>query len=235
MKINDDLFVLALPIQRDGRTDSLNLSLILDAALGPTLVDAGLPSQIGAIGEALAEAGVQVNDLARIIVTHQDIDHIGSLHDLVQASGARVLASGVEAPTIDGTAPPRFMLPEVLAVHPQLRAVAERFRPTVVDERLSDGDRLDLAGGVRVIFTPGHSPGHICLYLERSKALIAGDALTASDGRLQGPNQSATPDLAQAAQSVRRLAELDVQAIVCYHGGVVRDDANGQLTRVAGQ
>jgi hypothetical protein len=37
----------------------------------------------------------------------------------------------------------------------------------------------------------------------------------------------------EAARSVRRLAELDVQAIVCYHGGVVGDDANGQLRRVA--
>ncbi len=45
--------------------------------------------------------------------------------------------------------------------------------------RLADGQRLDLAGGVRVIFTPGHTPGHIALYLERSRTLIAGDALRA--------------------------------------------------------
>jgi glyoxylase-like metal-dependent hydrolase (beta-lactamase superfamily II) len=86
---------------------------------------------------------------------------------------------------------------------------------------------------VRVILTPGHTPGHICLYLERSRTLVAGDALTASEGRLQGPNASATQDMPTACQSVRKLADLDLQAIVCYHGGVVRDDANAQIRRVA--
>jgi len=233
MKLDDSVYVLALPLVREGQTVFFNLSLILDAAHGPTLVDTGLPGQQDAIATALAEAGVRVQDLKRIILTHQDIDHVGSLYDLVQASGARVLAHATEVPFIDGTQPPRFARPEVLAQRPELRAVAERFQPTPVDEALQDGTRLDLAGGVRVIFTPGHTPGHCCLYVERSKTLIAGDALTADEGRLQGPNVGATPDMPAASQSVRKLAELDVQSIVCYHGGVVQDDASGQLRRVA--
>ena len=83
--------------------------------------------------------------------------------------------------------------------------------------------------------TPGHTVGHLCLYLERSRTIIAGDALTAEDGRLQGPNPTATGDMPTAARSVARLAELDVDAIVCYHGGVVVDDAGGQLRRVAAE
>lgn len=233
MKLNDALYVLALPMERDGQTQFLNLSLIVDATHGSTLVDTGLPGQYDAIAAALAEAGLRVPDLRRIILTHQDIDHVGSLHDLVRASGARVLAHATEAPMIDGSVPPRYATPEALARHPQLRAVAERFQPTPVDELLQDGTRLDLAGGVRVIFTPGHTPGHICLYHERSRTLIAGDALTADDRRLMGPNVGATPDMPMAVQSVRKLAELDVDTIVCYHGGVVREDAGGQLRRVA--
>jgi glyoxylase-like metal-dependent hydrolase (beta-lactamase superfamily II) len=111
--------------------------------------------------------------------------------------------------------------------------VVERFRPTPVDEVLRDGARLEVAGGVRVIFTPGHTPGHICLYLERSGTLVAGDALTGSEGRLLGPNLGATQDVETATASVRKLATLDVRAIVCYHGGVVDDDAGGQLRRLA--
>lgn len=233
MKLNDDVYVLPLPLVRDNQTHFFNLSLILDATHGPTLVDTGLPGQTDAIAAALSEAAIQIADLRRIILTHQDIDHVGTLHDLVQASGARVLAHEVEIPTIDGTVPPRFARPELLADHPELRAVAERFQPTPVDEPLQDGTRLDLAGGVRAVFTPGHTPGHMCLYLERGKTLIAGDALTASDGQLMGPNQGATPDMPTASQSVRKLAELDVRAIICYHGGVVAEDANGQLRRVA--
>lgn len=232
-RVNDDVYVLPLSIIRDGQTLTFNPSLILDPVHGPTLVDAGLPGQMETIAAALAEAKVQVRDLKRIVLTHQDIDHIGSLHDLVEASGARVLAHEREAPFIDGTEQPRFARPEMLAAQPMLRPIVERMRPTPVDERLRDGARLDLAGGVRAVFTPGHTPGHMCLYLERSRTLIAGDALTASDGRLAGPNPGATQDMPTASRSVRTLAELDVEAIVCYHGGVLRDDASGQLRRVA--
>jgi glyoxylase-like metal-dependent hydrolase (beta-lactamase superfamily II) len=233
MQLNDDVYVLPLPIVRDGQINFFNVSLIVDQGHGPTLVDTGLPGQNDAIAAALAEAGLSVSDLKRIILTHQDIDHVGTLHELAQASGAQVLAHEVEVPAIDGTTPPRFARPEVLALRPELRAVAERFKPTPVDQPLQDGARLDLAGGVRVVFTPGHTPGHMCLYLERSKTLIAGDALTAGDGQLRGPNEGATQDMRTASRSVQKLAELDVQTIVCYHGGVVQEDASGQLRRVA--
>jgi glyoxylase-like metal-dependent hydrolase (beta-lactamase superfamily II) len=233
MRVNADLYVLPLPLPRSGPPFPLNVCLIIDADGGPTLVDTGLPGQLGEIAAALAEAGLAVGDLRRIILTHQDYDHIGSLHDLVAVSGAEVLAHSVEAPAIDGRALPRFATPEALASRPELGAAAEAFRPTPIDRELQDGDRLDLAGGVRVVFTPGHTPGHSSLYLERSKALISGDALTAADGRLQGPNPAATEDMALAAASIRRLAELDVTTIVCYHGGIVDDDAGGQLRRVA--
>jgi glyoxylase-like metal-dependent hydrolase (beta-lactamase superfamily II) len=233
VQLNDDVYVLALPMVREGRPFPLNLTLVVDAANGPTLIDTGLPGQQDAIGTALAEAGVQVQDLKRIVLTHQDIDHVGALNSLVQASGARVLAHDLETPFIDGSEVPRFATPEVLARQPQLRQAVERFQPTPVDEALRDGARLDVAGGVRVISTPGHTVGHVCLYLERSRTLVAGDALTAAEGRLLGPNPNATQDLPTAGASVRKLAELDPQTIVCYHGGVVDDDASGQLRRLA--
>lgn len=233
MKLNDDLYVLALAVQMGDQPSQLNLSLILDATHGPTLVDTGLPGQLEVIAGALAEADVQVHDIKRIILTHQDIDHVGSLHDLVRATGAQVMAHATEIPAIDGTVQPRFATPELLEQRPALRAIVERFQPTPVDTALQNGTRLDLAGGVRVIATPGHTPGHISLYLERTGTLISGDALTASEGQLMGPNEGATPDMAAAGQSVGKLAELDVRAVVCYHGGAVQADAHEQLRRVA--
>jgi glyoxylase-like metal-dependent hydrolase (beta-lactamase superfamily II) len=233
MRLNDDVYVLVLPFMRDGQPFPINLALVMDAEHGPTLVDTGLPGQEDAIAGALAEAGVLVQDVRRIVLTHQDIDHVGSLHGLVEASGARVLAGEVEAPFIDGTELARFATPEVVATRPELRQVMERFQWTPVDEALPDGARLDVAGGLRAIFTPGHTRGHMCVYAERTGTLIAGDALTAADGRLLGPSAAGTRDMPAARASVGRLAELDVRAIVCYHGGVVVDDAGAQLRRLA--
>jgi len=232
VQLNDDVSILPLSIVREGQTFTYNVSLILDPVNGPALVDTGLPGQLDQIADGLAESGVAVADLTRVILTHQDIDHVGSLRDVVQASGARVVAHEVEAPFIDGSDVPRFKRPAVLESRPEMRPIVERILPTPVDERVQDGSRLDLAGGVRFVFTPGHTVGHMCLYLERTRTVIAGDALIASEGRLAGPSAAATDDMETAARSVRKLAELDVDAIVCYHGGVVRDDANGQLRRV---
>src|SRR5215213_2556442 len=151
---------------------------------------------------------------------------------LVRQSGARVLAHPADAPHIDGSLRLLKPSPEMLEQRPQMREALERLEPVGIDEHLEDGDRLDLAGGTRVIFTPGHTPGHLCLYLERSKVLVAGDALTAEGGHLNGPNPSMTLEMRPAMQSIRRLAELEIDTIVCYHGGVVGEDANGQLRRV---
>jgi glyoxylase-like metal-dependent hydrolase (beta-lactamase superfamily II) len=232
MRIADGVYVLPIP-RGSGETEGfLNLTLILDDENGHTLVDTGLPGQAEAIDAALGEADIGVRDLGRIILTHQDLDHVGSGAALVRQSGARVLAHPADAPYIEGDLRPLKFTPEILERRPQMREVLKRLEPVRVDEHPEDGERLDLADGIRVLFTPGHTPGHVSLYLEQPKVLVAGDALTAKDGYLNGPNPSMTLDVREAARSVSRLAELDVQTIVCYHGGVVGEDANGQLRRI---
>ncbi|WP_264778222.1 MBL fold metallo-hydrolase [Deinococcus aetherius] len=242
MRVNDDLAVLPLETTLMGGPTTLHLALILDPEQGHTLVDSGVPGQLGATLAALAEVGVGVRDLRRVILTHQDLDHIGSLADVVRASGAEVLAHEVEAPYIEGRLPPAKMPPPevreamLASMPPRMRELFERgAEPVPVTRRLHDGERLDLAGGVRVVFTPGHTPGHLSLYLEKSRTLISGDALVARDGQLAGPIERATPDMRAARASVRKLAELDVQTILCYHGGLVTRDAGEQLRRLADQ
>jgi glyoxylase-like metal-dependent hydrolase (beta-lactamase superfamily II) len=235
VKVTDDLCVLPVSIELPGRTMVMNMSLILDAEHGPTLVDAGMPGEENSVQMALAEHGFSLTDLKRIIVTHQDVDHIGALSAIKAISGATVYAHPIEAPYIEGkTKLVKYPTDEALAQNPRMQELFGRLQYTEVDELVEDGDRLDLAGGVHVIYTPGHAPGHICLFLERSKALITGDALTATDGQLNGPNPGATPDMTQAIESVKKLAEIDeIRAIVAYHGGLVTDDPLGQLRRLA--
>src|SRR5215213_750842 len=202
MRVADGVYVLPIPRSPQEPESFLNLTLIVDEQNGNTLVDAGLPDQMEAISAALVEAGIGVRDLRRIIFTHQDLDHVGSGAALVRRSGARVLAHPADAPHIEGRQRPLKPSPEMLEQRPQMREVLERLEPVGVDEHLEDGERLDLAGGIRVIFTPGHTPGHLSLYLERSKILVAGDALTAEGGHLNGPNPSMALEVGEAARSV---------------------------------
>jgi glyoxylase-like metal-dependent hydrolase (beta-lactamase superfamily II) len=232
VRVNNDLVVFELPLGEW----IMNLSVILDAEKGPTLVDTGVPGQEALILEKLAAEGISQSDLKRILITHQDIDHIGSLKALKEATGAEVLALDVEIPYIEGTLPsPKMPSPERLAQNPGFKAMLDALQRTTVDVALKDGEVLDLAGGVTIIATPGHTPGHVSLYMNRTKTLITGDALTSSNGTLAGPMEMATPDMVSAKASVKRLAEFDVEQIVAYHGGLVDQDANGQLRRVAAE
>jgi len=219
-----------------GETRMLNLSVILDAEEGATLVDAGLPGQEQAILQALRENEIEPAQLKRIILTHHDIDHVGSLAALKELTGAEVLAHEDEAPYIEGAkraqkTPP----PERLEQMPEFKALLESKRACHVDRPLHDGDVLHVAGGIEVVATPGHTVGHTALYLQRTKALIAGDSLTSSDGELNGPMLAATPDMTRAMQSVRKLSGLDIDVIVAYHGGIVHRDVREQLKRIAEQ
>src|SRR5919112_1105052 len=232
MRVANGVYVLPISRTPQEPESFLNLTLIVDEQNGNTLVDAGLPGQAEAIGAALLEAGTGMRDLRRIIFTHQDLDHVGSGAVLVRQSGARVLAHSADAPHIDGSLRLLKPSPETLEQRPQMREVLERLEPVGVDEHLEDGTILNFVGGTKVISTPGHTPGHISLYLERSKVLIAGDALRAERGSLNGPNPSMTLEMRTAIHSIRRLANLEIDTIVCYHGGVVSEDVNGQLRRV---
>lgn len=81
---------------------------------------------------------------------------------------------------------------------------------------------------MRILHTPGHTPGHICIYLEKYKILVAGDVLTANDGKLSGPFEDQTYDMVEAKKSLATLLDLDIEGIICFHGGL----AVGELKNI---
>jgi glyoxylase-like metal-dependent hydrolase (beta-lactamase superfamily II) len=231
MKVNDELYVLELPLGFGGAVRMMNLSLIVDPTHGLTLVDAGWPGQADLIAEELAKDGLLIDDVKQIVLTHQDIDHIGSLVAVKNRTGAAITAFKDEVPYIDGTLiSPKRPSPERLKQMPEFAEALDSLERTKVDRAVSEGDTI---GNAKVIATPGHTIGHMSLYLPNTRTLIAGDALTSDNGILHPPMEQATPNMPQAMESVRKLLDLDIQTIVCYHGGLVTDDANGQLKRVA--
>ncbi len=244
MRLNDDVLALEIEANLMGGLTLIHPAVILDEAAGHTLIDAGMPGMEGAIEAALTEVGASLSDIKRIIVTHHDLDHIGGLPAVVAASGAQVWALEREVPFIEGQERPQKMPPpeqrQAMLADPNLsagmRAMLSAPPLTArVDRALHGGEVLPLAGGVRVVATPGHTKGHLSLYLERSRTLITGDALTSQGGQLHGPNERATPDMPTAMQSVAVLAELGAQTILTYHGGVVDANAEEQLRQVAAQ
>jgi len=166
------------------------------------LIDTGFPGQIEDLRMAMQKVGVSLDKLNLVILTHQDIDHIGCLPDI----GEQPLLKDRQIKN-----PPKGR----------------------VDNTLHDGQELACCGGIQVIHTPGHTPGHISLYLKRSKTLIAGDSLYSVNGMLGGIHEPTTLDIEEARHSLQKVLNLNIESIVCYHGGLSKENINDQIRKFA--
>ena len=241
--------VAALLPPTGAQTGVMNACLLVDRGR-VTVVDAGLPGSAPAILAELSEAGLEPAAVRRVIITHHHIDHVGGLADLVAATGAEVWAHRDDAPTIEGAVARPGLPPERVAAmlesvpEEQRAAAAERMKkmrevtPAPVDLRLVGGEELEMLGGVRVVHSPGHTAGHLCLYLPALSLLIAGDLMRLEDGAIRESPSGYAADAAQSLESARRVAGLGFEAFVGYHGGYVVTGAAallaGSLTGPAG-
>jgi glyoxylase-like metal-dependent hydrolase (beta-lactamase superfamily II) len=195
------------------------------------LVDTGFPGQMEQFKTAFAEAGFEPGRLTGIVITHQDIDHIGCAAELSGlAPNAEIMAHTEEAPYIDGSKTPVKLAAlerNYENLDEPMKAVCDSMKRgfakcrVKIGRLLNDGDVLPYCGGIEVIHSPGHTPGHICLFVRDGGALIAGDALNITDGRLTGANPAHTLDIELARLSEARLKSYPCKQIVCYHGGSI--------------
>jgi glyoxylase-like metal-dependent hydrolase (beta-lactamase superfamily II) len=95
--------------------------------------------------------------------------------------------------------------------------------PFEVDEVLADGQVLPVAGGLRVIDTAGHCPGHVSLFASAAGVLFCGDSMVSGQNGLRVSRPELTWDQAKAAEAVRRQAELGARIVCPGHGPVVTD------------
>lgn len=210
------------------------------------LVDAGFPGQLPQIRQAIEKAGVPFEKLNMVILTHHDIDHIGSVASIRKGlpGPVTVLAHEDEKEYIDGEKHPLKLaqleanlsaLPEEMkATYQKLKAAFET-STTHVDETLTDGEELPYCGGITVIHTPGHTLGHICLYLIKNKVLIAGDALEVEEGRLVTAPISTNYDMDLCMKSLKKLSRYDIEAVICYHGGLYQDQPAQTIASLSGE
>jgi glyoxylase-like metal-dependent hydrolase (beta-lactamase superfamily II) len=192
------------------------------------LIDTALPGQTELLREVIRQVGFALEQITKVILTHQDMDHIGSAK-ILAGFGAEILAHEKETPYIQGDRT-SIRLVEMekhlsemdedgLAFYERMKAGATLFT-VPVNRVLKDGELLDFCGGIQVIHTPGHMPGHIALLLNECNTVIAGDAANIFNGVLTGADPNFTLDMPQAEVSFQKMMALNPDSVICYHGGL---------------
>jgi len=208
MELTEHVYALPLEFEFGGREMTLYPAAV-ETPRGLLLLDAGPLGTTDQLADGLAEHGHDLADVAYLVFTHQDFDHVGGAAAVVEAADPLVVAHAGDAPYVDGT--------EDLLKNPGDEPIP--YDPVPVDVELQGGERFRTDDGpLSAIFTPGHTPGHTSFFLGDEGLLLTGDAMNSLDG-LGLPPADATPDMDEAKTSIRRLAELNPEAVHCYHGG----------------
>jgi hydroxyacylglutathione hydrolase len=158
------------------------------------LVDSGVSSSYRVISDYLRQTGRDPRDIDLLVLTHAHPDHMGGGRTVQKETGCRVAAHVLEKPWIEDV-DLQYRERPISNFHSLVEGSLK------VDQDLKDGDTLELGQGLflKVIHTPGHSKGSICLVLEPSGVLFSADAI---------PMRGAVPiydDVLSSIDSIRKL------------------------------
>ncbi|HWP57370.1 MAG TPA: MBL fold metallo-hydrolase, partial [Candidatus Acidoferrales bacterium] len=168
------------------------------------LVDTGTAGNGPKIADVIRSAGLNWDAVHHVILTHYHPDHIGSIEEVWQAAAkATAYAGAADIPQIKSSRP--------------LKAIADN----------------DEVFGLRVIATPGHTPGHVCVFDPVASLLILGDAMNNVGNHLTGPNPQYTADMALANRSVEKLAKLKFERALFGHGEPIDKSASQLIAKLA--
>lgn len=209
--------------------DFINSFAFTDVDGSVTLVDCGLKRAPARIVAGLAYIGKRPRDVTRIILTHAHADHAGGASAMLGATGV----TGIDAHEADadylrqGSPPPRDTTTTGGRIFDRLPASG--FSPVPVASELKHGDLIPVAGGIRVVHTPGHTPGHVSLLHEASGVLITGDSIFNIWSRRTWPLAGFCTSFAQSKATAVILADLDYGIAAFTHGPELRDRARERI------
>jgi len=196
----------------------------------PTLVDAGTPWDETALRDGLDAAGVAVGDLGRVLLTHYDLDHVGTLAALTPELDAPIYAGAFDADLLTNRRSPSVTnhkgafqwLVGVFITHPDLQV-----------KTVEDGETI---GSFTAYHTPGHTPGHVAYVSPALDVGLLGDLVSESDGALDASGWAMSYDTGDVRESIVRLAERAPSfEVACMgHGSPLTTGGSDALTALAG-
>ena len=205
---------------------------LIDGQDGLTLIDAGFPDKEVAVVEALRELGRSPDQLKHLILTHGHPDHIGSAAAIVRETGARTYMHPLDIRLAETGGPFRPMTPAPGLLRQILCRVIydhnERLAPVAIDQPLTDGETLSIAGGIDVVHVPGHCAGQVALLWRPGRMLFAADVFMNIMG-LGDPLGFEDISIGRASQ--RKLAGLSFDAVGFGHGRPVARNAAQYLRK----
>ena len=177
----------------------VNAYLVDDDVL--TLVDAGTPFDEDTLRAGIDEIGFTVSDIERVLLTHYDLDHVGTLALLEPELDAEVYVGAFDGALLTGELSPPLMNHKG-ALQRALGAFVTT--PSLAVQIVKDGDQI---GSFTAYHTPGHSPGHYAYVSADLRVGLLGDLVTESGGRLEPSSWPMSYDSGRVRDSVRALAE----------------------------
>ncbi len=198
---------------------------------GLLMIDTGMQA-IETLESGLREAGAQWRDVRLLLLTHMHPDHTGLATEVLRRSGARLLMHREDAHHLNEIAAPRAPAWLDAALHDAgvpkrrieeiqraFREVNKSFHPLEPDWLLEGGESF---GPLQFLWTPGHSPGHVCVYDQEQRVLFSGDHIlehiTPNIGWHHGRDA-----LGDYLESLGRIAPLEIDLVLPSHGGPFSD------------
>ncbi len=204
-------------------------SYALVGANGVLLIDTATPGKADAILKELAEINVHPADIKAIVITHAHPDHAGSCALLAEKTHARIYIHKNDRDVLLGKVPP----PKPRTFFQKLPAFMSKhffkYPPPGDAIPLDEDTGIEGFEDLKVIYTPGHTPGSMSILDEKDKTLFCGDALNNRGNRLTGPNKLFTIDTELAWHSIAKLGAVSFKTLCPGHGTWIADDAQQKV------
>ena len=197
MKITDNVY--AVEASKGSYVYALRLSD------GITLIDTSFPGRGGSIADELAAN--RLDQVKRILLTHHDVDHIGNAAFLQQKYQCDVYISKTDLPYVQGKKKREGVKRIISSL---IRVKTPEIQPLPVN----------IIMNIRIIPTPGHTPGHTCFLFDG--VLFAGDLVNSKRGVLQKPPAPMTWNMRQAIDSAKAMNNMKFNWVCPAHGQPVK-------------